>query len=124
MSLTILQIDRAIKKGTGAGEAAMEEVVYEAFGPGGVALVIAGITDSRNRTSNEIKNILSDHGGSLGGPGAAMWAFASSRNESGDIVYSPTTTVPIEGEDGNKLSALIESLEDHDDIKSVATNAE
>lgn len=117
-------IERAIKKGTGAGEAAMEEVLYEAFGPGGVAIVIAGITDSRNRTSNEIKNILSDHGGSLGGPGSAMWAFTSSRNEAGDIIYSPTTQIPVEDADLEKLTALVNTLEDHDDVKTVATNAE
>jgi YebC/PmpR family DNA-binding regulatory protein len=123
-NMPIDTIERAVKKGTGAGEAAMEEVVYEAFGPGGVAIVISGITDSRNRTSNEIKNILSDHSGSLGGPGAVMWAFASSRNESGDIIYSPTTKVPVEESDIEKLTALITTLEDHDDVKSVATNAE
>ena len=115
-------IERALSRGTGK-DSALEEVIYEAFGPGGVAIIITGITDSKNRTSNEIKNILSEHGGSLGGPGATMWAFSTTRNESGEITYSPITTISISEEDKNKLASLIETLEDHEDIKQVSINA-
>src|SRR3989344_4832248 len=116
-------IGRAVKKGIGSNETALEEVLYDAFGPGGVAMMISGITDSRNRTSNEIKNILSDHSGSLGTPGSASWAFPSARDDSGDIIYTPTTTIPLSPEDTTKLTELIEALENQDDVKSIATNA-
>ncbi len=69
-------IDRAIKRGTGqdAG-AAMEELLYEAFGPGGVAILIKAVTDNRNRTFPELKHIMSEHGGSMAGEGSVKWMF-------------------------------------------------
>lgn len=109
-------IDRAIEKAGGSAD--MERVVYETYGPGGVAVVIEGLTDNRNRTGAEIKHILSLHGTSLASQGAALWAFA--RSEHG---LSPTSTVDIAEEDGEKLAALIEQLEEHDDVQEVYTNA-
>jgi len=69
-------IERAIKKGTGelAGEA-LEFVSYEGFGPGGIALIIEGITDNSNRTLSEVKVILNQNGGKLAGEGAVRWMF-------------------------------------------------
>jgi YebC/PmpR family DNA-binding regulatory protein len=69
-------IERAIKKGTGelAGEN-LEEVSYEGFGPGGIALVIEGITDNPNRTLSEIKVILNQNNGKMAGEGAVRWMF-------------------------------------------------
>src|SRR3990167_11077965 len=69
-------IERAIKKGTGelAGEA-LEEVSFEGLGPGGVAIIMEGITDNKNRTLGEIKGILSQHGGKMAGEGAVRWMF-------------------------------------------------
>ena len=70
-------IDRAIKKGSGelAGEAAYEEVPYEGYGPGGVAVLVEGLTDNRNRTAQEIRNIFVRNGGSLGESGCVAWMF-------------------------------------------------
>lgn len=69
-------IDRAIKKGTGEdGSAQIEEVYYEGFGPGGVALIIKCLTDNKNRTVADVKHILSKHGASMGGSGSVMWMF-------------------------------------------------
>jgi len=70
-------IERAIKKGTGelAGEA-LEEVSFEALGPGGAAIIMSGITDNKNRTLGEIKGIVGQHGGKLAGEGAVRWMFA------------------------------------------------
>lgn len=69
-------IERAIKRGTGeGGEAAIEEMVYEGFGPGGVAVVVKCLTDNKNRASSELKHLFSKYGGSLGGPGAVAWQF-------------------------------------------------
>src|SRR5215210_3565345 len=70
-------IDRAVKKGTGelAGEAAYEEVAYEGYGPGGVAVLVEGMTDNRNRTAGEIRNIFARNGGNLGESGCVAWMF-------------------------------------------------
>ncbi len=69
-------VERAIKKGTGElkGEA-LESIVFEAYGPGGIAIIIEGITDNKNRTLGEIKQILSQSGGKLAGEGSVKWLF-------------------------------------------------
>jgi YebC/PmpR family DNA-binding regulatory protein len=69
-------IERAIKRGTGelAGEN-LEEVSYEGFGPGGIALIIDGISDNTNRTLGEIKSTLNQNGGKMAGEGAVRWMF-------------------------------------------------
>ncbi len=69
-------IEKAIKKGTGELEgSAIEEVLYEAYGPGGVALIIEATTDNSNRTVSEIKHILSRSGGRIGEAGSVKWMF-------------------------------------------------
>jgi len=67
-------VERAISKGSGDG-AQLDEVMYEGFAPGGVGLLISAITDNRNRTAAEIKNILEKAGGSMGGPGSVSFGF-------------------------------------------------
>ena len=70
-------IQRAIDKGTGAGanEAAFEEIMYEGYGPGGVALLIEALTDNRNRTGAEVRSALTKAGGALGEPGSVAYLF-------------------------------------------------
>ncbi len=70
-------IERAIAKGTGADSDAesFETVVYEGYGPGGVAFLVEALTDNRNRTGSEVRHIFSKHGGSLGEPGSVAWQF-------------------------------------------------
>jgi YebC/PmpR family DNA-binding regulatory protein len=69
-------IQRAIKKGTGeSGGAAFEEVTYEGYGPGGVALLIDTVTDNRNRTTAEVRHALTKHNGNLGETGCVAWNF-------------------------------------------------
>jgi len=69
-------IDRAIKKGTGElPGVSYEEVVYEGYGPGGVAVIIEATTDNKNRTASEIRSILTKSGGNLGGTGAVAFQF-------------------------------------------------
>ncbi|MEM5947790.1 YebC/PmpR family DNA-binding transcriptional regulator [Spirochaetia bacterium 38H-sp] len=69
-------IERAIKKGTGeAGGADYVEIVYEAYGPGGVAIIIEALTDNKNRTASEVRHILSKHGCSLGETGCVSYMF-------------------------------------------------
>lgn len=73
-------IQRAIDKGTGAGanEADFQEVMYEGYGPGGVALLIEGLTDNRNRTGAEVRAALTKAGGELATPGAVSYLFSRS----------------------------------------------
>lgn len=104
-------IDRAIEKATGAGAANFEKVVYEAYGPGGVAIMIEGVTDNKNRTSQEIKHLLSEHDITLGTPGSAAWAFQ------GDV------KMDLSPADQEKLTELIAALEDHEDVTEVKFNA-
>ncbi len=111
-------IERALDKASGGG-AEVEAVTYEAYGPGGVAIVVEAYTDNRNRTVQELKHILSKNGGSMANPGAAIWAFA--KNAEGKL----EATVPVEliEEDGQKLVALVDELDDNDDVSEVYTNA-
>jgi len=69
-------IERAIKRGAGELEGAViESMVYEGFGPAGVAVIVKCLTDNKNRASQELKHLFSKYGGSLGGPGAVAWQF-------------------------------------------------
>lgn len=111
-------IDRAVKKGLGEEVVAVEEVVYEAYGPGGAAMVILGLTDSKNRSSAEIKHLLSKHGTSLSASGSAIWAFEKIEGS-----LKPKTAVTISEDDSKKLSLLVEELENHDDVQEVFVNA-
>jgi YebC/PmpR family DNA-binding regulatory protein len=88
-------IDRAIAKGTGEGGdgAAYETVVYEGYGPEGVAVIVEALTDNRNRTASEVRHAFTKHGGSLGTTGAVAWQF----ERRGVVV------VPAEGVDEEEL---------------------
>jgi YebC/PmpR family DNA-binding regulatory protein len=69
-------IERAIVKGTGGGDlGAYEEIVYEGYGPGGVALMLEILTDNRHRTAADVRMILEKYGGNLGSSGAVAWMF-------------------------------------------------
>ncbi|MFH2018994.1 MAG: YebC/PmpR family DNA-binding transcriptional regulator [bacterium] len=70
-------LERAVKAGTGELKdvAQLEELLYEGFGPGGTAVMVKILTDNKNRVSSEIKRILADNGGSLGGSGSVQWMF-------------------------------------------------
>src|SRR4051794_7533298 len=70
-------IERAIAKGTGEGADAdaLETVLYEGYGPGGVALLVEALTDNRNRTGSEVRHMFSKHGGNLGEPGSVAYLF-------------------------------------------------
>ena len=69
-------IDRAIKKGTGEGGTEIyEELVYEGYGPGGVAMLVEVTTDNRNRTNTEVRKLIERSGGKMGSQGAVSWMF-------------------------------------------------
>lgn len=113
-------IERAVAKGASKDAGEMERVVYESYGPGGVALVVDALTDSRNRTTQEVKLIFTKSAVELANPGAATWAF-SKLPEGG---YKPNEPLmDISEEDGEKLAALLDKLDDQDDVQAVYTNA-
>jgi YebC/PmpR family DNA-binding regulatory protein len=114
-------IERAVKKGQGGEGGEMEQITYEAYGPGGCALIIEALTENRNKAAQEIKHILSENGFELATPGSALWAFDKqiSSNE-----WIPKNALPISEEDSVKLETLINELEENDEVQEVFTNAE
>jgi len=173
-------IERAIKKGTGELEGvSYEEILYEAYGPGGVAILIDILTDNKNRAAAEIRNLLNKHGGNLGASGSVAYLFkrkgllnydaskykeddilavaidagaedVSSEGDSIEVTTSPEdfeavlkaleakgfeasgaeiarvadTNVTLENDKTEKALRLVELLEDHEDVQTVATNLE
>lgn len=80
-------VDRAIKRGSGeGGEERLEEIIFEAYGPGGVAVIISGITDNKNRALGEIKQTLNQYGGKMVGEGGVRWMF----DRKGTITINPS----------------------------------
>ncbi len=171
-------IERAIKKGSGALEGtSYEEANYEAYGPGGVAVLIDCLTDNKNRTVADIKHIFDRHGGNIGEPGCVCWMFekkglivfekddvdeerllelaleagaedVKEQDTEFEVITEPTdfepvkeafnnaglnyilsemsmipqNTVCLEGKKAQQMLALMEALEDHDDISHVYAN--
>ena len=112
-------IDRAVAKGAGTDSAALQEVIFEAFGPGGVAIIITAVTDNNNRTFQEIRHIFSKADLQLGSPGAALWAFTKDNH-----VYRPLSPISLNDADGEKLYNLLEKIADQDDVQDIFTSAD
>jgi len=172
-------IEKAIKRGTGEiGASSFEEVLYEGYAPGGVAVMADALTDNRNRTAPEVKKIFEKHGGSLGTSGCVNWMFtkkglitvatsevdeeqlmeialgagADDMENTGEVFeitcepgaleelkqaleenqiptqvaeisMVPQNNVPVRDADtARKVLALMEDLEDHDDVQNVYSN--
>ena len=115
-------IERAIKKGSEPG-GKMEANTYEAYGPGGVGIIIETLTDSKNRTAPEMKHLLSKNGFALGGIGSVSWNFTKERTTEG-MIWKPNTTIALSDSDLELLDKLIDDLEENDDVQDVFTNAE
>lgn len=111
-------IERAIKKASESSEN-LESILYEAYGPGGCALMISALTTNRNKAAQEIKFILSKHNLELAGIGSSAWAFTKQGTE-----WLPQTLVDLSEEDGEKLSNLVDDLEENDEVQEVFTNAQ
>jgi len=116
-SMPVDNIDRAIKKGTGELEgAAYEEMTYEGYAPGGIAILLEAATDNKNRSAAEIRAIFAKHSGHLAGSGSVAWMF----HRKGII----TITAPGISEDDVILAALDAGAEDvrsHEEIIEVVT---
>ncbi|MGQ0670341.1 MAG: YebC/PmpR family DNA-binding transcriptional regulator [Actinomycetota bacterium] len=178
-SVPIDNIERATKRGAGEIEGARyEEVTYEGYAPGGVALLVEALTDNRNRTSQEVRHIFQKQGGNLGDPGSTAWMFvrrglvlvdkAAAPDEekilelaleagaedvsesegtweitfdpallkevraaledagievaSAEVTMVPNATVRVEGAQARAVLALLEALEDQDDVQGVYAN--
>ncbi len=174
-------IMRSIKKAAGElGSVSYEEVVYEGYAPGGIAIIVRAVTDNRNRTAGEMRHIFDKSGGSLGATGCVGWMFdrtgvivmerKAGMNEdevmldaidagaqdidAGDDYFEVTTdpadfsavrealekkgyallsagielipqnTVEVPAENADALQAILDKLEDHDDVQEVYSNAQ
>ena len=115
-------IERAIKKASEPG-AHMDAIHYEAYGPGGAGIIIETLTDSKNRTVQDIKHILTKNGFALGEIGSVTWAFQKSLTPEG-LVWHPTSTLSLSDPDLELLDKLIDEIEENDDVQDVYTNAE
>lgn len=112
-------IERAIAKGTSKDSGSLEQVVYEAYGPGGVAILVDALTDNKNRTTQEIKHLLVLQGIELASPGAASWAFTKT-----GAAYTPNEPlVEIAGPAEEQLGLILEALDEHEDVQQIFTNA-
>jgi len=171
-------IERAIKKGSGELEGAnFEEVLYEGYGPGGVAVLCEILTDNRNRTAPEVRKIFEIAGGKLGATGCVAWMFdrkglvvigagqvdedqllelameagaedVKTAGESFEVICDPETfgqvcekieqagiqtelqeisripkdSVDLDVDSAKKVLAMLDKLDDHDDVQKVAAN--
>lgn len=117
-------IERAIKRGAGELEGAkLEEFIFEAFGPGKIAIIIEVITDNKNRTLNEVKKMLGQSGGKLAAAGSVRWLF----ERKGVITISLTNNQEKFNKDNLELKAIETGAEDifwHEDFLDVRTKAE
>src|SRR3954462_3463848 len=105
-------IKRSIEKATGGGDAEQyEEIVYEGYGPGGVAVLVEAATDNRNRTAAEVRSIFTKTGGQLAGSGAVAWQFeprgliAVTRDGAVDADEGAPAAIDAGAEDGAPLAA-------------------
>lgn len=170
-------LERAIGKGSGEDGTTYEEMSYEGYGPGGVALLLSMLTDNRNRTAPEIRKIFEHHNGNLGAPNSVAWQFkrlgvftfpadavgeeklmeiaveagaddvqrqdtlwqvtcspesfqsvkeafsvAGLTPETQEISMIPTTIVAVDADAGRQVLALIDELDDHEDVQDVYAN--
>ncbi len=125
-------IEKAIKKGTGELEGVTyEEITYEGYGPGGVAIMVEVMTDNRNRTTAELRHIFSRHGGALGESGSVSWiferkGFISFDKEKVDEEELMTVAIEAGAEDlrvGESTIDVITSPSDFDQVREAIESA-
>ncbi|MCX6731427.1 MAG: YebC/PmpR family DNA-binding transcriptional regulator [Candidatus Parcubacteria bacterium] len=122
INMPLDNIERAIKRGSGKTEGSqLENVRYEAYGPGGSAIIIEAITDSKNRSLAEIKHLLSLYGAKLGTQGSVLWAFENKNPPAGG--WEPKTTIELSETDAQILDKLLEALDGHEDVQEIYINA-
>jgi YebC/PmpR family DNA-binding regulatory protein len=171
-------VTRAISKASTTDTSTLEELVYEGYGPGGVAIIVECLTDNRNRTGSDVRTIIQKKGGNLGTPGSVMFGFqkkgqifvekkagvsdeklleaglehgiedvaeedegflitcapenylplkdaleaAKFEISDAEVTLVPDNQIKVSGDNAQKLIAMIENLEDNDDVQNVYTN--
>ncbi len=115
-------IERAISKASEEKE--LEDLVIEAYGPEGAALIVEAITDNSNRTVSEIKHILTEHHAKIANPGSVLWSFSSEGGSAsgGEKTWKAKFPQAVSETAQQQIIELIEALSDHDDVQKVITN--
>lgn len=108
-------IERAISKAS--EEKNLSEVIIEAYGPEGSAIIIEGITDNSNRTVSEIKHLLNENEAKMANPGSVLWSFEKTNDE-----WSAKFPQTISDVAKEKLRSLVVVLEEREDVQNVITN--
>lgn len=108
-------IERAISKAS--EEKDLEEIIIEAYGPEGIAMIIEGITNNKNRSISEIRHILDENGAKMATPGSVLWSF--NKTEAG---WQPKFKQPVSQDTIDKISQITEALEEHDDVQKITAN--
>lgn len=111
-------IEKAISRAS--EEKNLEDLIIEAYGPGGIAMIITAITDNRNRTISEIKHLLNENEAKMANPGSVLWSFEQKQSAGEWVAKFPQK---ITAETAEKMASLISILEEHDDIQGVITNS-
>jgi len=113
-------IARSIQKASGADSANYEAIVYEGYGPSGIAVMVKTLTDNRNRTAGDVRLYFDKFGGNLGQPGCVQFMFTQDGDE-----YVPIAMVTLNNEvDLKNMEKLLDHLEDNDDVQEVFHNWE
>jgi len=114
-------IARSIQKAAGGGDGAnYEKIVYEGYGPSGVAVIVETLTDNRNRTAGDMRHYFDKFGGNLGQVGCVTFMFTSENDE-----YVPIAMVKLsKEEDVKNMEKLLDHLEDNDDVQMIYHNWE
>ncbi|MBZ1348491.1 MAG: YebC/PmpR family DNA-binding transcriptional regulator [Candidatus Nealsonbacteria bacterium] len=117
-------IERAIKKGIGElKEGALENIVFESYGPGGIAIIIEGITDNRTRTTGEIKQILNHYQGKLTSPGSVKWMFERKIDPKSDsLSWIAKQSIEIPEQEKTICQKLFEALNENDAVQKIYSN--
>lgn len=117
-------ISRAIKRGTGAlPGTTIEEALYEGYGPAGIAILVAALTDNKNRTAGELRKIFAVHDAKLGETGSAAWLFETLQSDN-EINYAPKSAISITDPDvKRKIELFFEALGEHQDVREIYSNA-
>ncbi|WP_138158813.1 YebC/PmpR family DNA-binding transcriptional regulator [Peptoniphilus catoniae] len=114
-------IERAIKKGSGEGsEDNYEQVIYEGYGPSGIAIMVDCLTDNRNRTAPDVRHIFDKNGGNLGQPGCVSFMFS----KKGQLVIEKTDSVDGEDLMMNAIESGAEDILEEDEVFEVLTAPE
>lgn len=114
-------VTRAINRALGKSESgtAVQEIIYEGYGPGGVAFMVVAVTDNVQRTAANIRFLFSRNGGSLAAPGSAAFLF----DRQVDGSFLPTMTIPVPDDSvREQLEELCALLEEDEDVEEVTTN--